>query len=69
MEAGLNKQNFRIKSGRKKTVAGEDLVAIVPPVRILDRVGVHIPVAVVGVPVRVDSPEKNMLRAFCTTAL
>jgi len=36
VKAGLNKQNFRIESGRKKTVAGENLVAIVPPVRILD---------------------------------
>ena len=57
MEARINKQNFRIESGRKKTVAGKNLVAVVPPVRILDRVGLDVPVAVVGVPVRVHSPD------------
>lgn len=53
METGHNKQNFRVESGRKETVAGQNLVTIVPPVRILDRVGLHVPVVVLGVPIRV----------------
>jgi hypothetical protein len=56
MEKGVNKQNFR-KSGRKKTVAGKDLVASIPPVRILNGVGLNVPVAIVGVPVRVHGPK------------
>ena len=57
MEKGVNKQNFRFEGGRKKTVAGEDLVASIPRVRIVNRVGVDVPVAVVLVPVGVHGPE------------
>jgi len=38
-------------------VARHDLVAVVPPVRVLDRVGLDVPAAIVGVPVGVDRPE------------
>ncbi len=57
MEKGVNKQNFRFKDGRKKTLAGEHLVLVVPLVRIANRVGLNIPVAIVGVPVGVHNPE------------
>ena len=38
-------------------MARHDLVAVVPPVRVLDRVGLDVPAAIVGVPVGVDRPE------------
>ena len=43
--------------GEKSTVSGKDLVASVPPVRIRHRVGVQVPAAIVGIPVRVHGPE------------
>ncbi len=56
MEKGNIKQNFR-KSGRKKTVAGEDLAAGTPPARILDRAGAHAPAAIARVPESAHSPD------------
>ena len=56
MEKGFNKQNFRFQGGRKKTVAGKDLVAGIPPVRVLNGISLDIPVAIVRVPVRVHGP-------------
>lgn len=44
-------------SGRNIAVSGENLVASIPPVRIRDGIGVHVPVAVVAVPVRVHRPD------------
>ena len=50
-----------IRGRGKKRVARQDLVVGVPPVRVLDRVGVDVPTAVALVPVGVDRPEP-----FCT---
>ncbi len=49
------------KAGKKEPrVAGEDLVVSVPLVRIRNRIGVDVPVAVIGVPVAVDRPELTL---------
>ena len=65
MEKGYNKQNFR-HSGRKKTVAGKDLGACIPPIRALNRVSPDVPAAVVGVPARVHGTEpKYAIRHQC----
>ena len=46
-------KNSRNKDGRKQIVSGENLVAVVPPVRVLNTVGAHMPVAVPVIPVHV----------------
>lgn len=55
MEKRLTKENFCYWSRRKIIVSREHLVAIIPPVRVLDGVRVDIPTTVV--PVHVDRPE------------
>ena len=50
------------KSERNLRVSGNNLVAGVPPVRVRHRVGVDVPAAVVGVPVRVHGPESLRAR-------
>ena len=42
---------------RKKRVAGDELVAVVPPVRVVDRVGLDVPAVVI--PVGVHGPEHS----------
>ncbi len=37
-------------------VAGDDLIARIPVIRVLDRIGIHVP-AVASIPVRVHGPE------------
>lgn len=44
-------------SGRNTAVSGEDAVAVVPPVRIRNRVGIHVPV--VAVPVDVHRTKRS----------
>lgn len=44
----------------KKRIARENLVAVIPLVRVLNRVGIHIPLAVDRVPVRVHGPMCDM---------
>ncbi len=54
----------------KMRVAGSHLIVGIPPVRVLDRVSLDIPVAVVRVPVRVHGPDLIIMRyAINTTAL
>jgi len=48
MEKRPAKENF-CQSRRKITVSREHLIAIVPPVRVLDGVRVHVPTVVVPV--------------------
>jgi len=48
-------------------VARDNLVAGIPPVKVLNRIGVQIPVAVVRVPVSVHGPD-YVRCAICTTA-
>ena len=57
------------KPRRKSTVSREHLVAIVPPVRILDRVRVDVPAVVV--PVHVDRAKHTSVivnKTICGTA-
>lgn len=62
--AGRNKHKPHIiKWGYDmKRVSREHLVAFVPPVRVLNRVGLNVPVAVLRVPVSVHGPD---YRAKC----
>ncbi|MST04339.1 MAG: hypothetical protein EXS49_02115 [Candidatus Pacebacteria bacterium] len=56
MEKGSPIENSRENHGRKTIIiAGEDLVALIPLIRIRDRVRIHIPA--VAIPVDVDSAE------------
>ena len=50
-----------------KRVSRNNLIASVPLVRIRDRVGVHVPLAIASVPVRVDGPD-FVQNVFCATA-
>ena len=43
-------------------VSGEDSVAVVPPVRVRNQVGVHVPAAVVSIPVDVHRAEFSYRR-------
>ncbi len=56
MEKRINK-NSRSKTGEIIRVAGDRLVAGIPPVRVRHGVGVDIPAIVLDVPVRVHGPE------------
>ena len=64
-----------IQGCEMKKVSGENPVARVPLVRIPNRVGLNVPVAVDTVPVAVDTVPVRvhgpdfMRRAVCTTAL
>jgi hypothetical protein len=49
--------------GRKEVIAGADLIAGVPRIRVLD--GIRIQVPAVVVPVRADSPELYAIRHPC----
>ena len=54
MDQWHEKQTSREIAGGHTTVSGEDLVLIVPLIRVRRVVGIHVPATVVVVPVRVD---------------
>ena len=46
-------------SGENARVSGENLIVVVPPVRVLDRIRIHVPA--ISVPVRVDRVEHQRI--------
>lgn len=54
-QRSLIENSRTIKRGRKRRVAGKELIAIIPVVRVVDRIGIEVPAAIV--PVAVDRPQ------------
>lgn len=52
MEKGLEKENSRQINGRNIGISREHLVASIPLIRIVNRVGIHVPA--VAIPIAVD---------------
>ena len=58
MEKGIVNQKLSPVNGERNSIVSRNhLVASIPPIRMLNRVGVHVPAAIVGVPVRIHGTQ------------
>ena len=65
-ERGAYKNSRLERYGRKSRVAGENLIAVIPPVRVIERIRFEVPAVVV--PVTVDRPQ-NALCAYTAPSI